>query len=76
MADLEEYYPHHAGSTHLYDDLSSSSPVQDPLDLPPMFPPLEGVVADKPPAEELPPDGGLDAWLQVLGSFFLFFNSW
>ncbi|KAF2718850.1 MFS general substrate transporter [Polychaeton citri CBS 116435] len=22
------------------------------------------------------PDGGLTAWLQVLGSFFLFFNSW
>jgi hypothetical protein len=23
-----------------------------------------------------PPNGGLRAWLQVLGSFFLFFNSW
>ena len=23
-----------------------------------------------------PPNGGLKAWLQVLGSFFLFFNSW
>lgn len=23
-----------------------------------------------------PPDGGFHAWLQVLGSFFLFFNSW
>ena len=23
-----------------------------------------------------PPDGGAMAWLQVLGSFFLFFNSW
>lgn len=22
------------------------------------------------------PNGGLQAWLQVLGSFFLFFNSW
>lgn len=22
------------------------------------------------------PNGGLDAWLQVVGSFFLFFNSW
>ena len=29
--------------------------------------------ADKPPA---PPDGGLTAWLQVVGAFFLFFNSW
>jgi hypothetical protein len=23
-----------------------------------------------------PPNGGLAAWLQVLGSFFLFFNGW
>lgn len=23
-----------------------------------------------------PPDGGFKAWLQVVGSFFLFFNSW
>jgi hypothetical protein len=23
-----------------------------------------------------PPDGGFQAWLQVAGSFFLFFNSW
>jgi hypothetical protein len=23
-----------------------------------------------------PPNGGFNAWLQVLGSFFLFFNSW
>ena len=23
-----------------------------------------------------PPDGGLTAWLQVLGCYFLFFNSW
>lgn len=23
-----------------------------------------------------PPNGGFHAWLQVLGSFFLFFNSW
>lgn len=25
---------------------------------------------------DLPPNGGFNAWLQVLGSFFLFFNSW
>ncbi|THC89638.1 hypothetical protein EYZ11_010914 [Aspergillus tanneri] len=29
--------------------------------------------ADSPPP---PPDGGLTAWLQVVGAFFLFFNSW
>ena len=25
---------------------------------------------------EAPPNGGLKAWTQVVGSFFLFFNSW
>lgn len=25
---------------------------------------------------QAPPNGGLEAWSQVLGSFFLFFNSW
>ena len=29
----------------------------------------------KPPVDTIP-DGGVIAWLQVLGSFFLFFNSW
>ena len=28
------------------------------------------------PSEEPTFDTGLTAWLQVLGSFFLFFNSW
>ena len=28
------------------------------------------------PAPEPPPNGGLTAWLQVAGSFFLFFNTW
>lgn len=23
-----------------------------------------------------PPDGGLTAWLQVLGAFFMYFNTW
>lgn len=23
-----------------------------------------------------PPDGGLQAWLHILGSFFLYFNTW
>jgi hypothetical protein len=26
--------------------------------------------------EEKPPNGGLTAWLQVLGGYFIFFNSW
>jgi hypothetical protein len=77
MVDLEkDYHPHHASPTHLDDDSSSSSPRPDPLDLPAILPPLEGVERDKSSYEEAPPNGGLDAWLQVLGSFFLFFNSW
>ncbi|CAK4005403.1 transporter ESBP6 [Lecanosticta acicola] len=28
------------------------------------------------PPGGLPPDGGLTAWLQVLGGYFLFFNTW
>lgn len=34
-------------------------------------PPAKPVDAPPPP-----PDGGLSAWLQVVGAFFLFFNSW
>lgn len=39
---------------------------------------LEKVVSSKPSVNNIKsvPNGGLWAWLQVLGSFFLFFNSW
>lgn len=38
----------------------------------------------EPPTEDLdeevpfdhPPDGGLKAWLQVVGAFFIFFSTW
>jgi hypothetical protein len=30
----------------------------------------------QPSAIALPPDGGFEAWLQVTGAFFLFFNPW
>lgn len=78
MADLEkDHHPQNAGRTHLDDDSSLSEPVQDPLNLPSVVLPLEEEVMEaKPLAEEPPPNGGLNAWLQVLGSFFLFFNSW
>jgi hypothetical protein len=77
MADLEnDYRPHRVGSSHLDEDWSSSSRLPDPLDLPAMLPPLGDAQTDKPHQEGAPPNGGLDAWLQVLGSFFLFFNSW
>lgn len=32
--------------------------------------------APVPPPGGPPPDGGLTAWLQVLGGYFLFFNTW
>ena len=31
---------------------------------------------EKPAAPGLPPDGGLRAWLQVVGGFFFVFNTW
>jgi len=78
MADLEKVYyrPQPAGSSDLDGVSSSSSSFPDPLDLPAMLPPLRDVETEKSHHEEPPPNGGLDAWLQVLGSFFLFFNSW
>ena len=39
-------------------------------------PPVEGMIAIPATEYEDPPNGGLVAWLQVAGSFFLFFNSW
>lgn len=28
------------------------------------------------PLKDEPPNGGLHAWLQVLGAFFMYFNTW
>ena len=36
----------------------------------------EPAPAPAPTVAATPPDGGLQAWLQVLGAFFLFFSSW
>lgn len=77
MTDWEkEYRSHGVSPTRLDSETSSSEPSQDPLELPSVVPPLEGVTEDIGPTDNPPPDGGLQAWLQVLGSFFLFFNSW
>lgn len=35
---------------------------------------VESQPQPQPPAP--PPNGGLQAWLQVFGAFLLFFNSW
>jgi hypothetical protein len=34
------------------------------------------LVAQSQPALNPPPNGGLEAWVQVVGAFMLFFNSW
>jgi hypothetical protein len=38
--------------------------------------PLETIVSEKEHDPGPPPNGGFRAWLQVAGSFFLFFNCW
>ncbi len=48
-----------------HDDQPSSDAVDTKNDSPPA-----------PPSNDGPPNGGLTAWLQVLGSFMLFFNTW
>jgi hypothetical protein len=77
MADLaKNYHPYDENAARLDNYLPSNGPIQDPLELPSVRPPLDGAIEETPPAQEPPPNGGLDAWLQVLGSFFLLFNSW
>lgn len=43
--------------------------------LPADSPDITPIIQKTPQNDEIP-DGGLIAWCQVLGSFFLFFNSW
>jgi hypothetical protein len=59
----------------------SSSNVTDPepfektADAEANIPPQQQKPAGGPPGGP-PPNGGTTAWLQVLGGFFLFFNTW
>lgn len=58
---------------------SSTSTVEEAIDAEAGFANAPAVsVASKDEAEDPgpPPNGGAQAWLQVLGSFFLFFNCW
>lgn len=74
---MEKNYPlPDAVPTHPDDGSSSNDSGYNALDLPSTVSPSELTVEKQPLAQEPPPNGGLDAWLQVLGSFFLFFNSW
>lgn len=64
---------------HLTPVYSSGSTIGDALDAEANLPPAGAAPStDAEKSDELgpPPDGGWQAWLQVLGSFFLFFNSW
>ncbi|EXJ82007.1 hypothetical protein A1O1_08075 [Capronia coronata CBS 617.96] len=54
--------------------LDAEANIDIDADKEPSFPTDEAANAHDDPGA--PPDGGFRAWLQVLGSFFLFFNSW
>ncbi|KAJ5268989.1 hypothetical protein N7497_010279 [Penicillium chrysogenum] len=63
--------------------MSSEADKQLPPQNPPSSLPVESdesesekQTADQPAIPPPPPNGGLTAWLQVAGAFFLFFNSW
>jgi hypothetical protein len=70
MAALEEKRPSFSdelpSDAEIKDVDASSGPSSSP----------EPTPAPAPPAQSPIPNGGLTAWLQVLGAFFLFFNSW
>ncbi|KAH8888063.1 putative monocarboxylate permease [Thozetella sp. PMI_491] len=51
-------------------------PSEAPVAITPLAPPRLSNEAVKPPGPGPPPNGGTKAWLQVLGAFFLNFNTW
>ncbi|KAK4892374.1 hypothetical protein LTR27_009208 [Elasticomyces elasticus] len=70
--------PFHSGpATDSYQTLTAmpESPSTTPLPSPGL-PPDTSKGPPKGPPGGPPPDGGLDAWLQVLGGYFIFFNTW
>ncbi|WQF87083.1 Putative major facilitator superfamily, MFS transporter superfamily [Colletotrichum destructivum] len=59
--------------------ITATADAPSPRSEPPPGPPKESttaVVGENVELANLPPDDGRLAWLQVAGSFFLFFNSW
>ena len=71
--NLESSFPpltpvHSSGST-LGEALDAEASITRP-------PPDTAVDSEKGEDPGPPPNGGFPAWLQVIGSFFLFFNSW
>ncbi|KAI0469980.1 major facilitator superfamily domain-containing protein [Xylariaceae sp. FL0804] len=67
-------------SQHTVDEKTNhdASAAPSPPPAPPQEQQLVANEAAKPPAADpnAPPDGGLTAWLQVLGGFMIFFNTW
>lgn len=64
---------------HLEPVYSTSSTIDDALDAEANYAPGPPTTATDPEKENdpgPPPNGGSRAWLQVAGSFFLFFNCW
>ena len=58
---------------------SSGSTLEDALDAEANIPPADPFTTNETEKSEdigPPPNGGFQAWLQVAGSFFLFFNCW
>ncbi|KAJ6141377.1 hypothetical protein N7470_009767 [Penicillium chermesinum] len=56
-------------------DFPASSRASSPSDASPESG-AEKQAVEQPAAPPSPPNGGVVAWLQVVGAFFLFFNSW
>jgi hypothetical protein len=54
-------------------EAATEAEAEDPREVKP--PQQQGPPAGGPPGGP-PPNGGFKAWLQVLGSWFLFFNTW
>ena len=61
--------PVHSSGSTLAEALDAEASITRP-------PPDTAVDSEKGEDPGPPPNGGFQAWLQVLGSFFLFFNSW
>jgi hypothetical protein len=54
---------------------TESASIKESIHAPAPMQPLSDVKPAPPPADDIP-DGGLVAWLQVLGGFFVIFNTW
>lgn len=67
--------PHHPGESALVLTALPESPRLTPQPSP-KFPPGASPGPPRGPPGGPPPDGGTTAWLQVLGGYFLFFNTW